>query len=138
MGSDVILKKMKRNRVHYILLTMVTIVLGLGSRSQMVPAVIYPYLGDMFYALMIYFIMGLLFPSWSSLRVAIFAVGICFMIELSQLCQADWIQEIRKYRLGGLILGYGFLWSDLVSYTIGGILGIGIELLTKFGVVGDD
>ncbi|WP_348983054.1 hypothetical protein [Desulfosporosinus sp. I2] len=31
--------------------------------------------------------------------------------------------------IGGLVLGYGFLWSDLVSYTVGIGVGILIERL---------
>lgn len=40
-------------------------------------------------------------------------------IELSQLYHALWIDAIRNTTLGGLIIGFGFLWSDLVCYTIG-------------------
>ena len=45
------------------------------------------------------------------------------MIEISQLYQAEWINNIRHTTLGGLILGQGFLWSDMVAYTVGVIIG---------------
>ena len=118
-----------RNRILYFFLIIVTIGIGLASRSRFIPELIYPYLGDMLYALMTYFIIGFLFPGISLFRVALISIGICFSIELSQLYKADWIMAIRNNKLGGLILGFGFLWSDLVSYFIGGMLGIGLENL---------
>lgn len=104
----------------YILLT---IGLGLLSRTRFIPDWIYPYLGDMLYALMFFFITGFVFPRLHSWKIVLISVGFCFLIELSQLYQADWINTLRSYRLGGLILGYGFLWSDLVSYAVGGMMG---------------
>ena len=55
------------------------------------------------------------------------SVGICYLIELSKLIQQPGILEIRNTRLGGLVLGFGFLWSDIVSYLIGGLIGFDIE-----------
>ena len=40
-----------------------------------------------------------------------------------------WIDAIRNTTLGGLILGFGFLWSDLVCYTIGIIVGAIIDIM---------
>jgi hypothetical protein len=33
--------------------------------------------------------------------------------------QADWINKLRATWPGHMILGQGFLWSDLVAYTLG-------------------
>ena len=52
----------------------------------------------------------------------------CYGIEVSQLYHAEWIDSIRATTLGGLVLGYGFLWSDLVAYTIG----VGVGFLFEF------
>ncbi|WP_330362501.1 ribosomal maturation YjgA family protein [[Clostridium] dakarense] len=46
---------------------------------------------------------------------------------MSQLYQANWINNIRATTLGGLVLGHGFLWEDLVSYSIGMLLGVVID-----------
>ena len=119
---------MKRRRLIYIFLVITTIVIGLLSRADFIPKLIYPYLGDVLYALMVFFLLGLLFPSMPSIKLTLFAIIICFLIEVSQLYQADWINAIRNTRFGGLLLGYGFLWSDLISYLIGGLLGFSIEL----------
>lgn len=48
----------------------------------------------------------------------------CFAIEFSQLYKAPWINELRHTLFGRLVLGEGFLWSDLLCYVVG--IGIGI------------
>jgi hypothetical protein len=42
------------------------------------------------------------------------ALAFAWAIELSQLYHAPGIEALRHTRLGGLVLGFGFLWSDLV------------------------
>lgn len=123
----------QRNRLLYLFLIAGTISLGLASRSSFIPGIIYPYLGDSLYCLLFYLIIGFLFPTMRPLKVAFLGIALCFLIEVSQLYQADWINEIRETRLGGLILGFGFLWSDLVSYFFGGMLGLGLEWLWLSG-----
>lgn len=115
----------------YFVLVILTIILGLLSRTSYIPELIYPYLGDFFYALMYYWICALLFPRLKPIYLLYLSIGICFLIECSQLYQADWINNIRYTRMGGLILGFGFLWSDLFSYCLGGILGFTIDKQIK-------
>ena len=117
----------KRNRILYSVLIIATIGLGLVSRADFIPKLIYPFFGDILYSLMIFFIIGFIFKDFSSLKIALISIGICYIIELSQFYEANWIVEIRNNKLGGLILGYGFLWSDLISYLVGGVLGLSIE-----------
>ena len=117
----------KRNRILYFFLIIATIGLGLVSRADFIPKLIYPFFGDILYSLMIFFIIGFIFTGFSSLKTALISIGICYIIELSQFYEANWIVEIRNYKLGGLLLGYGFLWSDLISYLVGGALGFSIE-----------
>ncbi len=50
-----------------------------------------------------------------------------FMIEFSQLYQADWINQIRDIKLFALVLGHGFLWTDLLCYSVGIIVAFGLE-----------
>ena len=98
------------------------------------PDFLYSYLGDALYALMFFFIIGFLFPKFSAIKVALIALSFCFAIELSQLYHAEWIDTIRQTRIGGLVLGFGFLWSDLLSYTVGAAVGAFLErtILSKF------
>ncbi|MDM8561386.1 DUF2809 domain-containing protein [Candidatus Parabeggiatoa sp. HSG14] len=97
--------------------------LGLVSRwyPERLPHFIAIYAGDTLWALMVFFLIGLLFPSLPTVKVVVIALLFVFSIELSQLYHAPWIDDIRQYRLAALVLGRGFLWSDLVCY-MGGIL----------------
>ncbi len=92
------------------------IFLGIFSRKI---AKIPLFVGDLLYAVMIYFIIKTIFPSIKKVKTAIFAVIICYSIEFFQLYQADWIVAIRKTLLGRYVLGQGFLWSDILAYTFG-------------------
>ncbi|MCF0058117.1 DUF2809 domain-containing protein [Dyadobacter sp. CY356] len=120
-----------RSRILYFLMTMLVISSGLFSRkiAYQLPELVNLYLGDALWALMIFLITGFIFKWISTLQVAIFAVSFCYLIEISQLYHADWIDNIRYTRLGGLILGFGFLWSDILAYSIG--VGFGV-ILEKF------
>jgi hypothetical protein len=55
------------------------------------------------------------------------ALSICYGIELSQLYHARWIDNIRETNIGGLVLGFGFLWSDVLAYTLGVALAFRID-----------
>ena len=59
--------------------------------------------------------------------IGMFAIVFCYFIEFTQLYHAPWIDDIRKTALGGLILGYGFLWSDILAYSIGVAVGMSWE-----------
>ena len=118
---------MNRNRTHQFLLICLTILIGLVSRTSYVPELLFPYAGDFLYALMFFFIVGFAFPKLESIKVAGVAVLICYCIEGSQLLEFDFLNKLRSHRLGGLVLGHGFLWSDILAYTFGGLAGFGIE-----------
>lgn len=62
-------------------------------------------------------------------KVGLISLIFCYLIEISQLYHASWIDDIRKTTLGGLILGYVFSWKDLIAYAIGIIAGACIEFL---------
>ena len=118
---------MRRNRKIYLGLIIITILVGILSRTNLIPELIYPYVGDFLYALMFFFIIGFLFPNVKTLKIALISIGICYIIELFQLYQSEWINNIRNNKLGGLILGFSFLWSDIISYTLGGFTGFIFE-----------
>ncbi len=132
------MNSIRRNRIIYTLAIIIVIMLGLASRRYPLPSLITTYAGDILWALMIFFIVGFLFPTFSTIKIAIIALSFSFCIELSQLYHEPWIDAIRQYRLVALIIGHGFLWSDLVCYTIGVILGASIEFgfnMVKFKVI---
>ena len=120
----------KRNRLLYAMFTIVVIILGLSSRkfAFALPDLLNEYLGDALWALMIFTGFGFLFPKIETKKLAFISLIFCYGIEISQLYHAEWIDSIRATTLGGLVLGYGFLWSDLVAYTIG----VGVGMLGEF------
>ncbi|UNP78891.1 DUF2809 domain-containing protein [Bacillus nitratireducens] len=120
----------KRNRLLYAVFTIVVIMLGLSSRkfAFALPDLLNEYLGDALWALMIFTGFGFLFPKIEMKKLAFISLIFCYGIEISQLYHAEWIDSIRATTLGGLVLGYGFLWSDLVAYTIG----VGIGMFCEF------
>ncbi len=56
-------------------------------------------------------------------KIAVVTYLISIAIELLQLYHAAWIEKIRHTPPFGLILGYGFLWSDWIYYAAGTLLG---------------
>ena len=124
---------MKRNRIVYLALVGLTVLAGLSSRnfSDVLPSWVQLYLGDVLWALMVFFILGFIFRRKSTWWIAMVALAFSFLIEFIQLYHAEWIDVIRHTRVGGLIFGFGFLWSDLVCYSIGILAGVVFEKLFK-------
>lgn len=110
-----------RHPKYQILFFIVALLFGLSVRNSE-PHLPY-YLSligpDMIWAGMVFLGFGILFPKTNTLTIGIYSLLFAFGIELSQLYQAPWIQDIRSNKWGGLILGHGFLWSDLLAYSMG-------------------
>jgi len=125
---------MKRNRFIYFIAGCLVVPAGLASRrfAAHLPAIIGKYGGDTLWALMAFLTVAFLAPRWSSCRVALTALAISVAVEISQLFHAPWIDNLRRTTIGGLVLGYGFLWSDLLCYAAGVFLGLLLDkLLTR-------
>ncbi len=122
---------MKRNRAVYLLAAGFTVMFGLASRryAHSLPTWLGEYAGDTLWALMVFFGFGFLLPRLTTKQISLLALAFSFLIELSQLSQAGWLLSLRSTRLGGLVLGYGFLWSDLICYSVGVLIGIILERL---------
>lgn len=113
-------------RTRAALIICCTIAAGLLSRKvPAVPAAT----GDACYALMMFFIVRFLCIHTSTGSVAVASTVTCFLIECSQLYQAPWIQAVRTTLPGRLILGQGFLWTDLAAYLAGIIVAVLVEKL---------
>lgn len=104
-------------------------VLGVGSRRYggHLPSFVATYAGDTLWALAAFLGFGLLRPRASTWAIALLASAFSVLIEVSQLYRAPWIDSIRRTTIGGLVLGYDFVWSDLACYAVGVGLGILIE-----------
>lgn len=124
---------MKRNQIAYLMAAIAVVALGLASRrySAVLPEFIADYAGDTLWALTAFLGIAILFPKWPTRRVGVTALLIAFAVELSQLYHSPWIDQIRQTTVGGLLLGYGFLWSDLLCYVVGILLGCAAEMLVE-------
>lgn len=122
-------------RIKYLIITFIVMVMGLLSRKFMFifPKTIAPFVGDMLWATMIYFGFRFVFLRLKLKENLILSIIFCFGIEISQLYQTNWLNDIRNTTLGGLVLGHGFLWMDLISYSIGIVIALLIDkLLNKY------
>jgi uncharacterized protein DUF2809 len=108
----------------------------LASRhyAAFLPAFIARYAGDTLWAAMVFWILALGWRRASTRGLAGGAIAIAFAVEYSQLYHAAWIDSIRRTRIGALVLGSGFLWSDLVCYAVG----VGFAALLDALIVGRD
>lgn len=68
---------------------------------------------------MIYFGVRFILINYSLKKAVLLSLLFCFFVEILQLYTAEWMISIRKTTLGHYALGQGFLWSDLVYYTLG-------------------
>lgn len=80
------------------------------------------YGGDIIWAGMFLFLMRIFFGRMKLWKLALSCYGLGVLDELLQLYHAPWIEAIRQTRIGGLLLGFGFLWSDILCYAIGTLL----------------
>ena len=121
---------MKRSRLLYLILIIIVMILGILSRKMgNLPEIISLYSGAILWALMVFLIISFIFNKKSTIFTISWAIIFSYSIEISQLYHAPWIDAIRNTTLGSLILGFGFLWSDLVCYTIGILIGIVIDVI---------
>ncbi|WP_207535385.1 DUF2809 domain-containing protein [Desertivirga arenae] len=114
----------KNLRVIYFVLVISIILIGLLSRRMpLIPS----FVGDVLWATMIFFIVRILFVHIDVRLNAFISLSACYLVEFSQLYQADWINQVRQTTMGRLVLGQGFLWSDLIAYAVGILIGLLIE-----------
>ena len=114
-----------RSRVKLFFLLLLVVAAGLFSRSEhasVLPVFLQTYAGDTLWALALYIVLAFVSPSAGSKELLMLSVIIAFAVEFSQLYQAEWINSVRHTRAGGLLLGYGFKWSDLLCYSSGILL----------------
>jgi hypothetical protein len=130
---------MMRSRPLYLALAAATVALGLASRRfrSALPAFVGAYAGDVLWAAMVYLLAAAVWPRASVRRLAVGTAVFALAIELGQLYHAPWIDAVRHTRIGGLVLGFGFLWSDLACYAAGIALAAALDaVLTRRSPIG--
>jgi Protein of unknown function (DUF2809) len=119
----------KNIRVVHAVLIALTIPLGFASRisSLSMPGIVRTYGGDVLSAVCIFFGVQFVLFKWKPMRCAILAYALCVLIELQQLIHWDSLVRLRNETSMGILLGHGFLWSDLVCYAVGTAVGVCIS-----------
>jgi len=124
----------QRNLLVYIPIVTIIIALGLPARlaPQYLPSWYVTSAGDFLWAMLVFFLYTLLFrlPTKKSFCAALITA---YLVEISQLFHPAWLDSLRSIRLLGFVLGFGFLWSDLIAYTLGVSLAAGIDRLLLAG-----
>jgi hypothetical protein len=85
------------------------------------------YAGDTLWALMLFLLVSTLLAGRPIRTRATISLALAFLVEIYH---APWIDSIRQTTLGGLVLGFGFLWTDLACYSVGIVTGS----LTEWGI----
>lgn len=124
---------LKYQRSLYFLIILIAGAAGILSRvfAASLPAFMGAYTGDTMWALALFFFIRILFPQINLFWVAFSAMLFSFFIEVSQLSDAPMLESIRDFHVGGLIIGYGFVWSDFICYLTGIIIGALLSALLK-------
>ena len=119
-------------RMTYLAAALAVMLAGLGSRilRPHLPVFVAEYAGDTLWALMLFLLVSTLLAGRPIRTRAEISLAVAFLVEISQLYHSPWIDSIRQTTLGGLVLGFGFLWTDLVCYSVGIVTGS----LTEWGI----
>jgi hypothetical protein len=119
-----------RNHTVYAVIVAVVIVIGLASRkfAWLLPSLLKKNAGDILWATMVFFLVGLLLPRLSTLRIAIISALFSVFIEFFKFFHAPALDAFRDTTMGRLIFGYGFSWSNLVCYGLGILLGVAVDM----------
>lgn len=118
---------LNNHRLIYLVILVVIICFGLYSKRITGRITEIIDLKDVMWSMAVYFIFRLLLIDWSTIKIALIGLIFSYLIEVSQLYHSDWIDSLRRTSLGELTLGSTFLWSDLLAYSFGIVIGLIID-----------
>jgi hypothetical protein len=118
-------------KLIYLLLFCFCTWLALATRrhSEWFHPFVVEYAGDTIWAGMFVFFLRIFFPKTNVWKLALFTYIAGVIVELQQLIQWDWLVAIRHTYLGKLLLGLGFVPTDLICYAVGVVLACPIVIL---------
>ena len=127
-------------KIIYLLLFVFCTWLAITTRthSQWFHQLIAEYGGDVVWAGMFLFFMRIFFSRMKLWKLALICYALGVADEVLQLYHAPWIESVRHTRIGGLILGFGFLWSDIICYAVGIVIAYVMVVLIEMLVKADE
>lgn len=75
--------------------------------------------GDVLWAMMVFCLWRIVLHNKKLPTVAIVSLAHCYLVEFSQMITWRWLFSFRQTFIGHMMLGQGFLWIDLLAYSIG-------------------
>ncbi|SDF23584.1 Protein of unknown function [Bacteroidales bacterium KHT7] len=75
--------------------------------------------GDALWAMMVFCLWRIVLHNKKLSLVAITSLAHCYLVEFSQMITWRWLVSFRQTFIGHMMLGQGFLWIDLLAYSIG-------------------
>ena len=75
--------------------------------------------GDALWAMMVFCLWRIVLQNKKLSLVAITSLVHCYLVEFSQMITWRWLASFRQTFIGHMMLGQGFLWIDLLAYSIG-------------------
>jgi hypothetical protein len=88
--------------------------------------------GDILWAIMMYWLIGAVFPRIAIGARSVVTYAICASVELSQLFHSPALDVLRATTPGHLVLGSGFDSRDLVAYTAGVLIACIAEICVPY------
>jgi hypothetical protein len=112
---------MMKQRLYYFLGAIFTGIFALFLRKmwKFIPDFINFWIGDFLWAVMLYFFCRSIFYTFDQKKLTLGLIVFSCCVETSQLFHTPWLDAFRNTTFGGLLLGHGFLWSDILAYTFG-------------------
>ena len=110
---------MKRKLLVSLIGIIVLIPIGLYSRHvSWLPDEV----GDAFWAMMVFCFWRIILVKKDLSFVALISLIHSYLVEFSQLICWPWLVSFRSTFIGHMMLGQGFLWTDLLALLIGIVL----------------
>ena len=75
--------------------------------------------GDALWAMMVFCLWRIILVKKELPLIALVSLAHSFLVEFSQLIRWPWLVSFRNTFIGHMMLGQGFLWIDLLAYSIG-------------------
>ncbi len=97
------------------------VAVGLLSRRFPLPGVLAEHTGDALWTVAAYCLCALAAPAASGRRLMVAAWTLSAAVEASQALDWPWLRAVRGTTVGGLLLGQGAKFADLLAYAVGAL-----------------